>query len=50
MTYKCERCGGKLYLVPEDHPYHPEYYICEDCDSSYFREDVEIIEKKDNDI
>lgn len=34
--YKCERCNGKLELIPELEPWHTDYWICEDCDSTYY--------------
>ncbi len=31
----CRVCGGKLHLVPADEPWHADYYVCEECDSTF---------------
>ena len=35
---KCERCGGNLILCAADWPWNPEFWICEDCESTYVYE------------
>jgi hypothetical protein len=31
-------CGQDLELIPEYWPWHEEYWICPDCDSTYCHE------------
>lgn len=31
----CERCNTELLLCPADFPWHEEYWICPECESTY---------------
>lgn len=35
---KCEICNGNLVLCPPDFPFNPQFWICEDCESTYIYE------------
>lgn len=33
---KCEKCNIDLELVAADEPWHDEYFICSNCDGTYY--------------
>ena len=35
MNYNCEKCGHELDLCPADFPWHEDYWICPECESTY---------------
>ena len=38
---KCSECGGNLILCPADCPCGCEFWICEDCESTFCYEERE---------
>ena len=38
---RCERCKGELILCPADFPWHTQYWICVECESTYVFKDGE---------
>jgi rRNA maturation endonuclease Nob1 len=38
MPNFCERCNGALTLCPENFPWNEEFYICNECGSTYIKE------------
>lgn len=38
MNDNCERCDSELELCPADLPWHDDYWICPECDSTYVKE------------
>lgn len=43
---KCKKCCGNLILIPSSNPWHDEYWICEDCEST-FCYDYEFLKKEE---
>lgn len=36
---KCDKCEHELELCPADWPWHEEYWICPNCESTYVKEE-----------
>jgi len=37
---KCPKCKVELELVKADEPWHPDYYICPECDGTFNLEEL----------